>query len=75
MVTNPLGLASSEEIVFVFRLFYFPSFPGDSTEARSALSITMDPNLGPDVVSTEAPCALLLVACQIYANMVSQYQI
>lgn len=46
---------------------HFHSFPGDSTETRSELSITMDPSLQPDEVLTDTPmppCFWLSSLCQ-----------
>lgn len=71
MITKSVTLASSEfvlelassEVSVIWMVFiHFRSFPGDSTETRSALSITMDPSLQPDEVLTDTlmpPCLWL----------------
>ena len=76
MMTKSLALASSEfvselassEVPVIWMVFiHFHSFPGDPTETRSALSITMDPSLQPDEVLTDTlmpPCLWLSSLCQ-----------
>ena len=83
MMTKYLTLASSEfvlelassEVSIIWMVFiHFHSFPGDSTETRSELSITMDPSLQPDEILTDTPVPPAS-GCQVCVNMVSKCQI